>query len=159
MLMLAQPSDTMWFCVWTTKWQCYQLVCIIKVFNRFSLNISIILNMILPFYTLFLNWPLLYFPWSITSCLHDPLDRCFWNYMSKLTLYVWVTVWMTICVSYSFAPSSCKVEINWKIILFSMELRPSNTSIPCNGTLLKWSIVTEEVCEKIDIRYNALSHL
>ena len=54
MLMLTQPSDTMRFCMWTTKWEWWKLVFITKHFHIFVRYIIIILNMIFPF------WPLLF---------------------------------------------------------------------------------------------------
>ena len=49
MAMLNQTSDTMWFCMWTTKWQWWKLICITFLFHIFVRYISIILNMIFHF--------------------------------------------------------------------------------------------------------------
>ena len=92
MIILNQPSETMWFCVWTTKWQLWKLIFFTKNIDIFVRNIRILLNMILIFCPFLFTCPFLYLPWSITTCLYASLDRCFWNYLAKLTSDVRVPV-------------------------------------------------------------------
>ena len=66
---------------------------------------------------------------------------------------------ITLCVSYLFAPGSCRVDINCKRKILSMTLRPSTTYQPCPGTLMPRLIITENECDNIAIRYNAVAHL
>ena len=69
MIILTQHSDTIWFCLWTTKFQCWKLGCITKHLSIFVLNIRILLHRILPLCPLYFSCPFLYFPWSITPYL------------------------------------------------------------------------------------------
>ena len=122
-----------------------ELLCIRIYFNIFVRNSSMILHVILPLCTLPFACPLLYLPWSITPCLRDTYDSCFWNYMAKITSNVWVPKGINICVSYPFAPRIFTVDINWKRNIFSVELRLSNTYLSCPVSLIAWLIITKRI--------------
>ena len=108
----------------------------------FVRKISFILNIIFPFC-------IFYFSWSITPCLRDAVDRCFWNSLAKLPSDVRVPVCVTIYVSYVFAPRSCTVDINWNRNLLSMALMPYTTYLPCPGAVISRSITTERPVKKL----------
>ena len=120
MMICTQPSDTMWFFVWTTKLQWWTLGCITRYFNIFVCNMSIILHMILPFYPLLLTWPFFYLPLSITPCLYSAIDHFLWNYRAKLTSAVEVEKCIAICAVCPFEPGSFIVAINWKRNIFQL---------------------------------------
>ena len=111
MLMLTQPSDTMLFCVCTTKKSMIEAGFYYKHINIFVCNISIFLNIIFPFYPLSFTCPFLYFTWSITPCLRAALDRRLRNYLAKLTSDVRVPVCITIFCHNFLQPEVSKLSL------------------------------------------------
>ena len=157
--MLTQPSDTIWFCVSTKKWQWWKMSCIKKHLNLFVRNTRTILNMKLTLFTITFNC--LFFVFALTnhSMFVWRIIQVFWNYWAKLTSSVQVSECITICVSYIFSSISCIVDIKWKRNLLLLALRPSTIYIQCTGTLIPWSIVKEKDCNNIDSKNDAVAHL
>ena len=116
MIIINQPSYTMWFFVWTKKWQWWELVCITKQLNIFVWNIVILLNMILPLCPLSFTCFFIYLDQSLHDWLLHATD--FFNSLTKLTSGLRVPVYITICMSYPFSNVSFTVDINCKRNLF-----------------------------------------
>ena len=58
-----------------------------------------------------------------------------------------------------FSSGSSTVDVNWKINLLSMVLRPYTTYMPCSSAMIPRSIMKENSCDNIDIRYNVVVHI
>ena len=157
--MLTQPSDKMWFFVCNIKLELWKLVCITKTFNIFVVNISILLNIILPFCPLLFTCPFFVFALINHSMFACCMRKVFLNSMDKLTSDVRVPVCIIICVSYPFAPGTFTFNINWNISLLSMALRSSTIYLSCSGALIPWSIIIEKYCDNIDNSYNSVAYM
>ena len=104
----------------------------IYIINFFVRNISMILNMMVPFCILLVTSS--FFIWLVQS-LHVCVLNFFLGYLDKIPSLVEVEEFITLCVSYIFAPVSCRVDINRKRTLLSVPLRPSTIYSTCIGTL------------------------
>ena len=73
--------------------------------------------------------------------------------------YLWVEVYISICVSQPAVPRSCTVVINMGRNLFRVEFKPSTTSWPCPGYPTPWPIIVLYTCSNINNKYTAVVHI
>ena len=115
MIISTQPYGTMWFCVWTTKWNDVNWFVLKNILTYLCATSASYCT----WYSLLVHLRLpacyFYFTWSITCAA---LDKCFWNYWAKLKTSVGVAECITVYVSYIFVPVSCTVNINWNKTFF-----------------------------------------
>ena len=131
MKMFTQPSQSMGFCMWTTKLQWLKLRWSTWNFYWFVLYIFSVLDMLLmirPF-TLTSSFPALT---MINQSIHMGwIWRMLLKYPSYNGVCILIVVWMTIYELLVAAPGSCKIVINIVRKLFPVALKPSTTYLPC----------------------------
>ena len=159
MIIFSQPSHSMGFCMWTTKWKCMKLRWGTWDFYWFLLYIFVVLNMILMLCPFTLNILFSVFPWSINPYKRVGSERCFWNTIARLMYVLLIVVFMTICESLVDATGSFTIVINIVRNLFLVAFKPYTTYLPCPGAPTPWSITMLYAWDKIDDEYNVVAHL